>query len=129
MTRPGSFTVSGLSTMTNALFMSGGVRASGSLRRIQLKRRGQLVGELDLYDLLLAGDNRNDARVQADDVIFVPPVGARVGVAGEVRRPAIYELRGETTVRQVVRLAGGLLATAYPSEVRINRIAAAVAAL
>jgi len=124
VTRPGSFTVSGLSTITNALFMSGGVRASGSLRRIQLKRSGRLVQELDLYDLLLAGDNRGDARVQAYDVIFVPPVGPRAGVAGEVKRPAIYELRGETSVDELIKLAGGLLPTAFPGEVRINRVAA-----
>jgi protein involved in polysaccharide export with SLBB domain len=120
--RPGSFTVSGLSTMTNALFVSGGVNGVGSLRRVQLKRRGQLVSTLDLYDLLLRGDNSDDARLQPNDVIFVPPLGDTVAVAGEVQRPAIYELRGERSLGQVIELAGGLTATAYPGKVRIERI-------
>jgi len=120
--RPGSYTVSALTTMTNALFVSGGIKPIGSLRNIQLKRRGKIVARLDLYDLLLRGDTSGDARLQPGDVIFVPPVGASVGVAGEVRRPAIYELRNESSVEQVVKLAGGLLPTAYPQATQIERI-------
>jgi len=120
--RPGSYTVSALSTMTNALFVSGGIKPIGSLRKIQLKRRGEVVARLDLYDLLLRGDTRHDVRLQPGDVIFVPPVGATMGVAGEVRRPAIYELRGERSVGQVLKLSGGLLPTAYPQASRIERI-------
>jgi protein involved in polysaccharide export with SLBB domain len=120
--RPGSYTVSALSTMTNALFVSGGIKPIGSLRNIQLKRQGKVVTRLDLYDLLLHGDTSADARLQPGDVIFIPPVGASVGVAGEVRRPAIYELRKERTVEQAVALAGGLLPTAYPQATQIERI-------
>ena len=76
--RPGSYTVSGLSTITNALFVSGGVKEIGSLRNIQLKRRGQVVSRLDLYDLLLRGDTTDDARLLPGDVIFIPPVGKTV---------------------------------------------------
>lgn len=71
--RPGSYTVSSLSTMTNALFVSGGVKPIGSLRDIQLKRSGKIITRLDLYDLLLRGDTSGDARLQPGDVIFVPP--------------------------------------------------------
>ncbi len=120
--QPGSYTVSALSTMTNALFVSGGVNRIGSLRNIQLKRHGKVVARLDLYDLLLRGDTRNDVRLQPGDVIFVPPVGATMGIAGEVRRPAIYELRDEWSVSQALALAGGLLPTAYPQASRIERI-------
>ncbi|NHZ69957.1 MAG: ATPase, partial [Thermotogales bacterium] len=120
--QPGSYTVSALSTMTNALFVGGGVKPIGSLRKIQLKRRGKVVARLDLYDLLLHGDTTHDARLQPGDVIFVPPVGATLGVAGEIRRPAIYELRKERSVGQVLTLAGGLLPTAYPQASRIERI-------
>lgn len=120
--RPGSFTVSGLSSVTNALFASGGVSEQGSLRDIQLKRDGQLVKRLDLYDLLLSGDNSADARLQPNDVIFVGPLGPTVAVGGEVRRPAIYELRGEATLEQVVALAGGVLPTAYTPRIRVERI-------
>ena len=120
--RPGSYTVSALSTMTNALFVSGGINLIGSLRKIQLKRRGRVVTTLDLYDLLLKGDTSGDARLQPGDVLFVPPVGPTVGVDGEVRRPAIYELRREKSVSQVLELAGGLLPTAFPEASRIERI-------
>ena len=119
--RPGSYTVSGLSTITNALFVSGGVKEIGSLRNIQLKRRGQVVSRLDLYDLLLRGDTTDDARLLPGDVIFIPPVGKTVAVTGEVRRPAIYEIAGETSPRQMIELAGGLTADADPSFVRIER--------
>jgi polysaccharide biosynthesis/export protein len=120
--RPGSFTVSGLSSMTNALFASGGVNLVGSLRNIQLKRNGELVQRLDLYDLLLNGDNSDDARLMPNDVLFVPPRGPTVAVSGEVQRPAIYELAGERTLAQVIRLAGGLMPTAYQGEVRLERV-------
>jgi protein involved in polysaccharide export with SLBB domain len=122
VTRPGSFTVSSLSTMTNALFASGGVLPTGSLRDVQLKRNGQLVQRLDLYSLLLRGDSSGDARLQPGDVIFVPPAGPTVAVDGEVRRPAIYEIKGSATVGDLVSMAGGFLPTAFPGSARIERI-------
>lgn len=106
--QPGSYAVSGLSTMTTALFVSGGVKPIGSLRNIQLKRQGEVVRNLDLYDLLIQGNTRDDAKLLPGDVIFIPPVGPTVSVDGEVKRPAIYELRGETNVGALVRIAGGL---------------------
>lgn len=120
--RPGSYTVSSLSTTTNALFVGGGINEIGSLRNVQLRRNGNLVSRLDLYDLLLRGDTSGDARLQPGDVIFVPPVGMQVGVDGDVRRPAIYELKTENQVADVVELAGGVLATAYPKASQIERI-------
>ena len=120
--KPGSYAVSSLSTLTNALLASGGVTPTGSLRDIQLKRDGQIVTRLDFYDLLLRGDTRNDARLLPGDVIFVPPVGAVVGVGGRVRRPALYELRDEKTLASVLEMAGGLLADAYPQSVQIERV-------
>jgi protein involved in polysaccharide export with SLBB domain len=106
--KPGSYTVSGLSTMTNALFVSGGVKKIGSLRNIQLKRDGHLVSVLDLYDLLLHGDTSADRQLKPGDVIFIPPIGRTVSVYGAVRRPAIYELKSEQSASQVIELAGGL---------------------
>lgn len=120
--QPGSYIVGSLSTMTNALFASGGITPIGSLRSIQLKRQGEIVTTLDLYDLLLNGDTRDDARLLPGDVIFIPPVGTTVGVSGEVRRPALYEVRGEKSAADLIRLAGGFLPTAYPSASRIERI-------
>jgi protein involved in polysaccharide export with SLBB domain len=120
--RPGSYTVSGLSTITNALFVSGGVKEIGSLRNIQLKRDGRVVSNLDLYDLLLHGDNSQDHQLLPDDVIFIPPIGKTVSVYGAVHRPAIYELKNETSAGQVVELAGGLLPNADASRGELERI-------
>jgi polysaccharide export outer membrane protein len=119
---PGSYTVSGLSTITNALFVSGGVKRIGSLRNIELKRNGQTVTRLDLYDLLLKGDTRADVRLLPGDVIFIPPVGATVGLGGEVRRPAIYELKDETTVAELLQLGGGMLPQADPTLATLERV-------
>jgi protein involved in polysaccharide export with SLBB domain len=120
--KPGSYTVSGLSTMTNALFVSGGVKKIGSLRNIQLKRDGRLIATLDLYDMLLRGDNSGDHQLLPNDVIFIPPVGETVSVYGAVRRPAIYELKGEKTAEQVIQLAGGLQPDADPTLGQLERI-------
>ena len=120
--RPGSYTVSALSTMTNALFVSGGITNVGTLRNIRLMRSGELITELDLYDLLLRGDTSGDARLQPGDVIFIPPVGRTVGITGEVKRPAIFELRNETNAAEALALTGGLLPTAFPQASRIERI-------
>lgn len=112
--KPGSYTVSSLSTITQALFTSGGVSDIASLRNIQLKRAGKTVTTFDLYDLLMKGDASNDARLQSGDVIFIPPVGAMATVKGEVRRAAIYELKGKQTVEELVKLAAGLKAKSFP---------------
>jgi polysaccharide biosynthesis/export protein len=120
--RPGSYTVSGLSTMSSALYAAGGIKQIGSLRDIQLKRRGAVVQRFDLYDLLLRGDTGDDTKLLPGDVIFIPPVGATVAVDGEVHRPAIYELRGETSVSDVVKLAGGVTAEADSSRAALVRI-------
>jgi len=105
--QPGSYSVSGLATMTSALFASGGIKPIGSLRDIQLKRQGAVVRHLDLYDLLIKGDTADDANLQPGDVIFIPPVGPVVSVEGEVKRPAIYELRGQASAESVLQMAGG----------------------
>jgi polysaccharide biosynthesis/export protein len=120
--KPGSYTVSGLSTMTNALFVSGGVKKIGSLRNIQLKRNGRLVTTLDLYDLLLRGDTSGDRQLMPGDVIFIPPIGNTVSVDGAVRRPAIYELKSEKTVAQAIDIAGGLMPDADAKLGQLERI-------
>jgi polysaccharide biosynthesis/export protein len=120
--RPGSYTVSSLATVTNALFVSGGVKTIGSLRNVQLKRNGRIVSRLDLYDLLLNGDTSGDARLLPGDVIFIPPVATTVGIMGEVRRPAIYELKGEASAADLLHLAGGLTPEADPKLATLQRI-------
>jgi protein involved in polysaccharide export with SLBB domain len=118
----GSYTITGLGTITSALFAAGGVQPIGSLRNIQLKRRGEIVRRLDLYDMLIRGDTNDDARLLPDDVIFIPPIGATVSVDGEVHRPAIYEIRNENSIADVVQLAGGLTAEADTAKLALTRI-------
>jgi len=120
--RPGSYTISGLGTITSALFASGGVSNVGSLRKIELKRQGTVVRQLDLYDLLIRGDTTDDTKLLQGDVIFIPSVGPTVSVDGEVRRPAIYEIKNESNVSDLVRLAGGLSAEANTGNAVLTRI-------
>ncbi|MGE6382274.1 SLBB domain-containing protein [Shewanella baltica] len=119
--QPGSYTVSSLSTITQALFISGGVNQIGSLRDIQIKRAGKTVGRLDLYDLLLRGDASGDISLQSGDVVFIPSSGGSVSVMGEVRRPAIYELKNNETMADVIRMASGLNPGAYPKASTVER--------
>jgi len=107
--QPGTYVLSSLSTLVNALFASGGPSATGSMRHVQLKRKGVLVGELDLYDFINKGDNSGDVRLQPGDIIVIPPAGARVAVLGTVNTPAVYELKGaEASVAEVLAWGGGL---------------------
>ena len=122
--RPGSYVVSGLSTISSALYHSGGISEVGSLRRIALKRSGRRVASLDLYDLLLSGDTSQDRRLQPGDVIFVPPLGMTVGVGGAVKRPGIYEVPDGASLGEALRLAGGLSPTAFAAGARLERIGA-----
>lgn len=120
--RPGTYTVSGLSTITNVLFASGGVSEIGSLRNIELKRGGKTVTRFDLYDLLLRGDTSSDAQLQQGDAIFVPAIGSTAALAGQIRRPAIYEFREGASINDLLQLAGGLMPEADARLIRLERI-------
>ena len=120
--RPGSYTVSSLSTLVNALFASGGPSGSGSMRHIELKRNNRVVTEFDFYDLLLKGDKSKDARLLPGDVIYIPPTGPSVAIAGSVNTPAIYELREGTSLARAVEMAGGLTTTADGQKAVVERI-------
>lgn len=122
--RPGAYDISSLSTPMNALYAAGGPTAVGSLRTLKHLRGKQLVGEVDLYDFLLRGMRSDGERLEPGDTILVPPVGVQVTVSGMVRRPAIYELRNETKLSEVLDLAGGLLVAAAMKEVKVERIEA-----
>ncbi len=107
--RPGTYTLSSLSTLVNALFASGGPSAAGSMRHIQLKRAGQLVAELDIYDFIAKGDRKSDVRLLPGDVIVIPPVGPQVAVVGTQRLQAIYELKhAEVSLSEVLEQGGGM---------------------
>lgn len=122
--RPGPYDISSLSTVLNALYAAGGPTEGGSLRAIRHYRGKQLVGEVDLYDLLLKGVRSDMERLEAGDTILVPPVGAQVTVAGMVRRPAIYELGSERTLAEVMKLAGDVMVSGSLGKIDIERIEA-----
>ena len=122
--QPGVYTVSSLSTLVNTLFASGGPSMKGSLRHIQVKRNGKIVTELDMYDLLLKGDKTKDVSLLTGDVIYIPPVGQLVAVAGSVNNPAIYELKDDkTTLADLLDMAGGMTNIADGGKVGVERIA------
>lgn len=121
-TTPGMFAVSGGATMTQVLYLAGGVTEIGSLRSILLKRAGKTVSTFDLYDLLLRGDSSGDRALQHGDVIFVEPLKAVAKAQGQVKRPAIYEIKHGDTVDTLLSMAGGASAGAYPKSVVLERI-------
>ncbi|MGA2989176.1 MAG: SLBB domain-containing protein [Candidatus Korobacteraceae bacterium] len=119
--RPGRYTISSLSTLVNALFASGGPSTYGSMRDIELKREGKTITNFDLYDVLVFGDKSKDVALLPGDVIYIPPVGQEIALAGSVNLPAIYEIKGED-LRGAIRLAGGLSSLADGQQVTIERI-------
>jgi protein involved in polysaccharide export with SLBB domain len=118
---PGSYPVSSLATVVNALSAAGGPTRNGSLRLIKLTRKGSLTEEIDLYDMFLSGDRSKDVRLQNGDTIFVPVIGPVVAIAGEVKRPAIYETKGKQTLADVLQLAGGITASGYTGRIQVER--------
>ncbi|MBP2673823.1 MAG: periplasmic protein involved in polysaccharide export, partial [Deltaproteobacteria bacterium] len=119
---PGWYNVSSFHTALQVLAAAGRIKDIGSLRRIRIQRGGGTAVEVDLYDFLLKGDTRADIRLLQGDVIFVPVVGRLAAVAGEVRRPAIYELKGEKSLLELIRLAGGFTPAAYKRRVQVERL-------
>lgn len=120
--KPGRYTVPSLSTITNVLYLSGGVSEIASIRNIQIKRQGKILAVFDLYDLLLKGDRSGDIRLLAGDTIFIPTIAKTASIQGQVRRAAIYEVKEKSTVGDLVELAGGLLPKAYQAKARIRRV-------
>ncbi len=120
--RPGAYDVSSLSTPLNALYAAGGPTAIGSLRTVRHYRGKQLVRDVDLYDFLLHGVRTDSERLEPGDTILVPPVGQQVTISGMVRRPAIYELRNESTLSEVLTLAGGVMVSAQMRDIHVERI-------
>lgn len=120
--RPGAYTVSSLSTLVNALMQAGGPSSSGSFRNIELRRGGKLMSRFDLYALLINGDKRADLSMQAEDVIHIDAVGPQVALIGSVNRPAIFELKPQETLDQLLAMAGGFTAVADRSRVSLERL-------
>jgi len=123
--RPGGFDISALATPLSALYAAGGPTATGSLRTLRHYRGQSLVEEIDLYDFLLHGLRGKSAGFQSGDTLLVPPVGPQIAISGDIKRPAIYELKpGESSLASIVEDAGGFTAAASPDHISVERIAA-----
>jgi polysaccharide export outer membrane protein len=120
--RPGAYQISAAGTVLTALYSAGGPTTNGSFRRVEVRRGDKLVNAFDLYDYLLHGINASDVRLQSGDVVFVPVHSGFVRVAGEVTRPAVYEVLPQETLRDLIGFAGGFGPAAYQARVRIHRI-------
>ena len=119
---PGWYNVSSLHTALQVLAMAGGVKDIGTLRRIEVRRGGKVAETIDLYDFLLKGETGSDTRLLSGDTVFVPVVGRLAALAGEVRRPAIYELGQEKTVLDLIGMAGGFTPSAFKRRVQVERL-------
>lgn len=119
--RPGTYTISSLSTLMNALIACGGPSYSGTLRNIQVKRNDRVVATFDAYEFLLQGNMKNDLRLMNGDVIFVPPVGSIVGITGDIKNPAYYELKGQARLADLVEMAGGFTNRYFKGRVQVDR--------
>ena len=120
---PGTYTISSLSTLVNAIFVSGGPTPQGSLRHIQVRRDGAPVTDFDFYDLLIKGDKSKDVRLQPGDVLYIPPVGPLAAITGSVNTSAIYELKGSSTLNDLIEIAGGMSSLADTGKITIERVA------
>lgn len=120
--RPGTYTVGSLATVAQALLQAGGPTAAGSYRNVELRRGKERVAALDFYDILLRGDRSSDRTLQGEDVVHVGPVGSQVGLIGSVNQPAVFELKPEETLGDVLAMAGGFNAVADRSRVAIERL-------
>jgi len=120
--RPGSYPVSALGTVMNALYQAGGPTEAGNFREIRVLRSGQVARTLDLYDYLVRGITRDDIRLEQGDVVFVPPRARRVQIGGSVLRPGFYDLAEPEDLRELIQFAGGLLPDADRARAHVERI-------
>ena len=120
--KPGAYTLSALSTLVNALLSCGGPSETGTLRDIVVNRNGKAVARFDMYDFLMKGDKTKDIRLQPEDVIHINRVGPLAAIVGNVRVPAIYELKKETAISDLLEMAGGLTYTGFNGRVQVYRV-------
>ncbi|MGA1869281.1 MAG: SLBB domain-containing protein [bacterium] len=118
---PGFQSISSLSNVTTAIVKAGGITNLANIREVKIKRADKVISEIDYYDFIFKGNTAEDIRLQAGDVIFVPRTERRIYIAGKVKKPAIYELKGRESLQDVIRFAGGLMPSAYGKNILIQR--------
>jgi protein involved in polysaccharide export with SLBB domain len=117
--KPGSYTLPSLATAFNALYASGGPNKNGSFRKIEIIRSNKVVSTIDVYDFLLNGIQKNNIRLQDQDVINVPVYQSRVEMTGEVKRPAFFEVLSTESLEDVLRFGGGFNNQAYTAKIKV----------
>lgn len=120
--RPGTYTLSSLSTVFVALDAAGGPNDIGSYRNIEVVRNGKVIRKLDLYDFLLKGSSKDDIVLQDQDVVRVPPYKARVQLIGEVKIPGLFEMKPNETMSNLLDFSGGFTDQAYTSRIKIRQV-------
>jgi protein involved in polysaccharide export with SLBB domain len=118
---PGTYTISSLSTLVNAIFASGGPTPQGSLRHIQVRRDGATITDFDFYDLLIKGDKSKDVRLLPGDILYIPHVGPLVAISGSVNSPAIYETKDNSNLNDLIEIAGDLSTVADTNKITVDR--------
>ena len=119
--RPGSYFASTVTTLFNALYLSGGPSENGALRDIRLHRNGGTT-VIDFYNYLMEGDSNQDIPLIDGDAIFIGPVGRLVSIEGEVKRPGIYELMSDEDFRSLIKMAGGLRPSGFAKRLQIDSV-------
>ena len=122
VSQPGAYSVSPSATLFTALYYFRGPTALGSLRDIRLIRNGKQIASIDFYDYLLSGKQTNDVRLQLDDVIFIPTRGKTISIQGSINRNAIFELKQDENISDLVQMAGGIEITAFIDRAQIDRV-------
>ena len=119
--KPGTYTLPSVATAFNALYASGGPTENGSFREVEIIRAGKQVASLDVYDFLLSGTLQNNIRLQDQDIIRIPTYRIRVEMVGEVKRPAIFEMKTREILSDLLRFAGGFTERAYQARIKVLR--------
>ena len=118
---PGTYFLSSLSTVYHALYRAGGFSDLGSVRNIELIRDGKKKATIDIYDFIVKGQSPDDVTLQEGDIILVPTYESLVSAYGKVKRPMIYEMKGDETVADLLEYAGGFAGNAYKVNVNMER--------
>jgi protein involved in polysaccharide export with SLBB domain len=119
--QPGTYTLPSFVSVFNALFIAGGPNEEGSFRNIQVYRASKLVGEVDVYDFLISGNQEGNIILQDNDVVIVPPIQNRVELEGPLRRPGLFEIKGNENIDDLIRFAGGFKSNAYKNMITVRR--------
>jgi protein involved in polysaccharide export with SLBB domain len=118
---PGTYTLSSFSTVFNALYYAGGPNENGSMRNVELVRNNKVIGNLDIYEYLLEGKLSSNLKLEDQDVVLVKTYANRATIDGEVRRPAVYELKEDENMGSLISYCGGFTENAYTSNLQIKR--------